>query len=647
MSDKPIEKSNNTASDLESLAEEFLQLLRDGKNPSVQDYVRNHPALAEEIEELFPTIQAVEGIKASSEQKLVTVPKQVERLGGYRIIREIGRGGMGVVYEAQHMRLDRRAAVKVLPHLGLSNQQSLDRFLSEGRTAAALQHHSIAPVYDAGQQDGLHYYVMHYIHGASLEQIMRFLILDGPPDWFEDADETKIFPRLAQMLADPDSSQRIQVTETTQIEMDEMDRKQLCKELPPVYYRAVAELVRQVALALEYAHEQGVLHRDIKPGNLMVEADGGVWITDFGLAKALRPEDGKATATMVGTPRYIAPEQFEGRGNHRSDIYGLALVLYELLTMQSAFHFTPDTPLIRRILHGDLTPPRMLNPHIPQVLETIIQKGAALMPDERFATAGDMANALELWLDNQPLPPELEYSPHSMKTKEPWWTKAKIWMAVLLLTFAALLFKLSGENLQTITSPSDPTVGPVADPVSDQIAANRKRAEALARLKAVDQAQLETETQAQRVAEIQARLEAETQALQEAEAQSIQDAEEQAKRETELQARLKDALEDKEAAEAKAEQETQARKEAEEQARLEAEAQELREKEARQVEQSIQFHPQPPPGKPAPEEGDHPFPPPPPSGMAGAPPPSPRGNHPPPESQRAGGRPPPRQGGRP
>ncbi|MCP3953058.1 MAG: protein kinase [Desulfobacterales bacterium] len=607
MPDKPIGQSNNTASDIESLAEEFLQLLHDGKNPSVQDYVRNHPDLAEEIEELFPTIQAVEGIKASSEQQLVTVPKQVEQLGGYRIIREIGRGGMGVVYEAQHIRLDRRAAVKVLPpHLGISNQQSRDRFLSEGRTAAALQHHSIAPVYDAGQQDGLHYYVMHYIHGASLEQIMRFLILNGPPDWFKDADETKIFPRLAQMLADPDSSLRIQVAEATQIEIDEIDRKQLCRKLPPAYYRAVAELIRQVALALEYAHKEGVLHRDIKPGNLMVEADGGVWITDFGLAKALRPEDKKATTTMVGTPRYIAPEQFEGRGDHRSDIYGLSLVLYELLTMQSAFHFTPDTPLIRRILHGNLTPPRMLNPHVPLVFETIIQKGAALMPDKRFATAVDMANALERWLNNQPLPPELKYSPQSMKTKASWWTKAKIWVAVLLLTFAALLFKLSGENRQPITSPTDPTIGPVADPVSDQIAANRKHAEELARLKAVAQAQLE----------------AEIQALQEAEAQSIQDAEEQEKREAELQARLKNALEDKEAAE--------------------AEAQALRDKEAQQVEQNIQFPPQPPPGKPAPKEGYHPFPPPPPSGMAGNAHRLPETIRPPESQQRSGDRPPPR-----
>ena len=169
------------------------------------------------------------------------------------------------------------------------------------------------------------------------------------------------------------------------------------------YYRAIAQLCVHVAGALAHAHGQGILHRDIKPSNLLLDVDGHVWITDFGLAKLEGSDGPTQPGDVVGTLRYMAPERFEGWSDRRSDIYGLGLTLYELLTLQPAFEATTRAKLIEQVIREPPQPPRRRDPTVPRDLETIVMKTIAKNPAERYATAEALAADLENFLADKPI----------------------------------------------------------------------------------------------------------------------------------------------------------------------------------------------------------------------------------------------------
>jgi len=366
----------------EVLATEFMERQRRGECPSVEEYAQRHPELADEIRDLFPTILATEHMKATTAHLSGDRPSlaavQLERLGDFRIVREIGRGGMGIVYEAEQESLGRRVAIKVLPRQALLDDKHLRRFLREARIAAGLHHTNIAEVFGVGEQDGFHYFVMQYIDGVGLDRIIQRLarLASGP---------------AADAQAPPDAEAVNAIV------------RRIHGEGGPPYWRQVAALGRQVAEALHYSHSQGTLHRDIKPGNLLVDAHGRVWVTDFGLAKALRSEDVTVTGEITGTLRYMAPEQLEGHADARSDVYSLGLTLFELLTFRPAFEETDRNSLFRRIAAGHPPPPRSLNPQAPRDIETIVLKATARDPGHRYASAEALAKDLQRFLDDQPI----------------------------------------------------------------------------------------------------------------------------------------------------------------------------------------------------------------------------------------------------
>jgi serine/threonine protein kinase len=230
----------------------------------------------------------------------------LQRIGEFRILRELGRGGMGIVYEAEQESLGRHVAIKVLVPGTARSSQTVQRFLREARAAAQLHHTNIVPVFGVGECDGLHYYAMQLIRGLSLDKVLkevRRLKGRGPKEPAED--QTAVHRTLA---AANDSE-------------DQYDRR-------------IARIGLHVAEALEYAHQQGTLHRDIKPSNILLDVQGVAWVTDFGLAKAVEDEDLTGTGDLVGTIRYMAPERLRGRCDCRSDEYSLGLTLYELLALR-------------------------------------------------------------------------------------------------------------------------------------------------------------------------------------------------------------------------------------------------------------------------------------------------------------------------
>lgn len=360
---------------IEELAAEFTERLRRGEAPAISEYAQKHPSLADEILELFPTISAVERLKATrrlgSDGRATLGGDRLERLGDYRILREVGRGGMGIVYEAEQESLGRRVAVKVLPRQSLLDPKHLRRFEREARMAAGLHHTNIVPVFGVGEQDGYHYFVMQFIDGVGLDRVVE---------------------RLAR---------------TTQRKEGEGGEAgpQPCWLPPPgrPRWQSVASIGVQAAEALDYAHSRGVLHRDVKPGNLLIDSAGVVWVTDFGLAKALGHDEVSQTGDIVGTLRYIAPEQLEGRHDARSDVYSLGLTLYELLALRPAFDDPDRSSLLKKIAQGSPPPPSKIRPEIPRDLETIVLKAISREPGHRYPSAAELALDLRRFLEDRPI----------------------------------------------------------------------------------------------------------------------------------------------------------------------------------------------------------------------------------------------------
>ena len=377
---------------IDILAEEFAERCRQGEGPSISEYAERCPDLANEIRALFPAIVMIEQVKQESESG-DTIPAasampslQTDQLGDFRILREIGRGGMGIVYEAAQQSLARRVALKVLPPGALMTSTHVQRFEREARAAARLHHTNIVPVFGVGDQDGVHYYVMQLIEGQGLDQILSRL-----------AERTQEQSTVAGRGPRPAVDTHPEPTDAG------VDPPPFLRYGTSAYWRQVADIGRQVADALRYAHAHGILHRDIKPGNLLVEKDGTVWVADFGLAKIAEQDDVTQPGDVIGTLRYMAPEQFNGEADTRSDICSLGLTLYELLTLRPAYGEEERSRLIRQIMHQEPRAPRRLDARIPADLETIVLKATAREPGRRYQAAGELADDLERFLDGVPI----------------------------------------------------------------------------------------------------------------------------------------------------------------------------------------------------------------------------------------------------
>jgi len=354
---------------LADLIDELTARLQIGEVIDESAELRRHPEHAEELRGLFPALRML--VDMSDPAAPVAAPRAAPlggTLGDFRLLREVGRGGMGVVYEAEQISLGRRVALKVLPLAATLDPRHLQRFQNEARAAASLRHEHIVPVFAVGSERGLHYYAMQFIDGRSLAETIRAMVAGDPT-----ADDR------ATTLASARTSNHI---------------------------RHAAELGAQAAAALEHAHALGIVHRDIKPANLMTDGAGQLWITDFGLARTANEQNLTLTGDIVGTLRYMSPEQAlakHGLVDHRADVYGLAVTLYELLTLQPAIAGNDREEILRRVAFEEPPPPRRLNSALPRELETIVLKAMAKEPRHRYQSAEEFADDLRRFLADQPI----------------------------------------------------------------------------------------------------------------------------------------------------------------------------------------------------------------------------------------------------
>ena len=387
-------------------------------------------------------------------------------ISGFRLLREIGRGGMGVVYEAVELALGRRVALKVVPRGDVGSSNAAGRFRREARSAARLHHTNIVPVFGVGEDIRYLYYAMQFIDGQGLDRVIDELRRErsggsrpialqstnlrdseatgtlGPKD--EDELATASFGADVRVLSDPTLIGPLppQTIRTT-LASDAPGSSAVASGPGGARYRGVARIGLQVAEGLQFAHRQGILHRDVKPSNVLIDNTGTAWVADFGLAKTLDGEGDGLTRTgdIVGTLRYMAPERFDGRSDPRGDVYALGVTLYELITLRPVFEEANRAKLIERVLREEPLRPRSLDRRLPLDLETIVLKAMAKEPTARYATAGAMADDLRRFLAGEPI-----HARRSGPAERAWrWSRRK--PAIAGLTAAVILASTLGFSL--------------------------------------------------------------------------------------------------------------------------------------------------------------------------------------------------------
>jgi WD40 repeat protein/serine/threonine protein kinase len=435
--------------------QDYLALMEAGHKPDRKEFLGRYPGIAGALAECLAGLEFVHAAvpDLSHPRADAAAPGDIVAgvpLGDFHIVREIGRGGMGIVYEAEQLSLGRRVALKVLPFAAAMDAKQLQRFRNEAQAAAQLHHTNIVPVHFVGCERGVHFYAMQFIEGQTLAAVIRDLrqlapvAMGGSPVACRPATgEPPVATGpsgLAGSLADELASGRWAPAKPGCGDPRPMraDSGAVLKTvLPPIahppepgfaptlpaeaptapvaglsterstrsaaFFRTVANLEVE---ALEHAHQLGVIHRDIKPANLLVDAGGHLWVTDFGLARLASDASLTMTGDLLGTLRYMSPEQALAKRvviDHRTDVYSLGVTLYEVLTLEPAYGGRNREEVLRQIAFEEPRPPARVNRAVPAELETIVLKAIAKNPEERYATAQELADDLKRFLEDKPI----------------------------------------------------------------------------------------------------------------------------------------------------------------------------------------------------------------------------------------------------
>jgi len=319
-----------------------------------------------------------------------------ELLTDYEVIAEIGRGGMGVVFRARHLKLNRIVALKILPALlGAVRPDAVARFRREAELAARLKHTNIIAVYDFGEVEGTFYYTMELVEGRSLREVLVEMAEIGTID--------AVVRTRSGVSRDASGAREAKIDSGTSTSCSRLG---VSANTDRTYYRRVAEWIAEVADALHEAHEQDVIHRDVKPSNLLLARDGRLMISDFGLARANGLESMTQAGSLLGTCRYMSPEQVDQTAetiDRRVDVYGLGATLYELLAFRPMYAGVDDREVLNHVLRLEPTPPHKLVRYVPHELETICLKAVEKERSARYSTAKEFADDLRRWLLGMPI----------------------------------------------------------------------------------------------------------------------------------------------------------------------------------------------------------------------------------------------------
>jgi len=404
------------------LVDEYLAAWEQGRPIDREQMVARHPDLAQPLAEYLESLDFLQDAAAGflARPELFDPGHNGEsgrkEIGDFEILREVGRGGMGVVYEARQISLNRRVALKMLPFASLLDSKQIARFRNEAQAAAQLHHPNIVPVHFVGADRGVHYYAMQFIDGQPLDRAI------------DELKRNRSVRRDETNASDVDSGIELLATQYSSSERG--------------YFRTIAQLAIQAAEALHCAHEFGIVHRDVKPSNLMLDTEGKLWVADFGLARFRFDKQLTQSGEFVGTIRYMSPEQASGESHlvdHRTDIYSLGVTLYELLSLKHPVRAQQPAAILRHLERENPYRLRVWNANIPGDLENIVRKAMSKSRDDRYSTAKDFADDLRRFLDGKPTNAK---RPTSVDRAAKWIRRHKIvasFVAALMMAVLGLL----------------------------------------------------------------------------------------------------------------------------------------------------------------------------------------------------------------
>jgi len=435
----------------EDILAQFVQELAEARDPAevVAKFQAAHPPMAGQLQAMADMMRKVEGSCPDADTELPPC------LGGFRLVRRIAHGGMGEVFEAREERLHRRVAVKIVHRQHFSPVHRF-RFLREQWALAQLHQTHIVPIFAAGEQGPFQYFAMPYIEGAALHHALD--VARRPGTTSAEGETPKLSKLAGMYLASSGQSGPATAPDLgAQPASDKEAAPAVRRGLSRTYFRSVAQVMADVAEALHHAHRAGIIHRDVKPSNIMIAPDEKCWIIDFGLARyrkqpgaegplldplELTP-DLTAAGGVMGTPRYMAPEQWTDpeKVDARADVWGLGATLYELLTLQPAFRGASEAEVRQEVLTASPAPPRRQVRGLSADLDAICLKALQKLPDRRYATAQDFAEDLRRWLRDEP--PSVVRA-RRWRQLGSWARHNKGWAAAPVLLLLAVLGALVG-----------------------------------------------------------------------------------------------------------------------------------------------------------------------------------------------------------
>ena len=447
--------------------DEYFQRVKCGERLELDEYVKQYP----EISDLLKTV--IPGLQAANHPPDVTINGTIafehhKKLGDFRIVRQIGRGGMGIVYEAEQLSMTRRVALKVLPLAGLVDELKIRRFQNEVRAVAILNHPNIVPVYTVGEERGVHYYAMQLIRGRSLSEVISSLQHVRDEGEGLDGSSMSQIASMGRVDVSVEADDGAEAEEVAEADFDaptehvkgvsgqdarpeqfqtvgKADGSTIPHSSRREYFRSVATLGIQAATALQHAHDEGIIHRDIKPANLLLDSSAKLFVTDFGLARIEADAGVTMTGDLIGTLRYMAPEQALAKRvvvDHRADVYSLGITLYELLTLRPAYLADDRQQLLKQIAFEEPTPLRRIDGDIPVELETIIHKAMCKDMGQRYSSAQELADDLRSHLENRPIKAK---PPTTSEIIGKWTRRNPIltWAAIITLSLVTMTLAVS------------------------------------------------------------------------------------------------------------------------------------------------------------------------------------------------------------
>lgn len=389
---KPEHNSENI---IEQAVQRFIDAQLQGKEPDLDEFVRQYPEFESQIRKRIRKLRQIDNLfdslmqaddgdfgKAAPEYNLIG-----QKLGDFEILKMIGQGGMGAVFLAKQVSLDREVALKVISSVGGAQAKNLDRFKRESKVLAQISHPNIVPIYEVGQQGPYSYFVMQYIDGVSLDKILSSI-------------------RNAK-TGDKASAVMSKCLETHKATYGDkhQDTKGTTAEIDTDYIINISKIIISMASALDYAHKKGILHRDVKPSNILIDSDGTAKLVDFGLARTETQQSITITGEFFGTPSYVSPEQIRKPDtvDCRSDVFSLAAAYYECLTLHTPFGGDTINETLTQVISCEAVPPKKYCPRLSTDFNTVLLHALEKLPEDRYQTADNFANDIENLLEFKPI----------------------------------------------------------------------------------------------------------------------------------------------------------------------------------------------------------------------------------------------------